>query len=98
RRRGRCRRRIAGSRNIVVASADSDGTDGPTNRAGGIGDGSTVDRIRARNLDLPAELRRHNSLSVLERLGDAIQTGNTGTNVQDLRVLYVGDNRSPRVD
>ncbi len=83
--------RIAGSRRIVVASVDSDGSDGPTEMAGGIVDGETMDRARAAGLDVFAELRQHDSTRVLRRLGDAIFTGVRGTNVQDLRVVYVGE-------
>jgi len=82
--------RIAGSRNIVIASVDSDGTDGPTNVAGGIVDGDSMERIRQLGFDLGEELKRHNSSPVLEKLGDSIVTGNTGNNVRDLRVIYVG--------
>ena len=82
--------RIAGSKNIVIASADSDGTDGPTNVAGGIVDGTTMQRIDEAGFNLDEELRRHNSHAVLKTLDDTIQTGNTGTNVRDLRVVYVG--------
>ena len=86
--------RIAGSRNIVVASADSDGTDGPTTYAGGIADGETLARARAEGFDVAAELANHNSNAVLTRLGDAINTGVRSTNVRDLRVVYVGGRSS----
>jgi glycerate-2-kinase len=82
--------RIAGSKNIVVASVDSDGTDGPTTLAGGIVDGLTIERIHASGFDVIEELRRHNSSPVLETLGDAVVLGNTGTNLRDLRVVLVG--------
>ncbi len=82
--------RIAGSKNIVIASADSDGTDGPGNFAGGIVDGYSMERIKTAGFDLAEELRHHNSTPVLQALGDNIYTGNTGTNVRDLRVIYVG--------
>jgi glycerate-2-kinase len=82
--------RIAGSEHIVVGSVDSDGTDGPTDVAGGIVDGTTADRVRAAGLDLALELRRHNSNPVLEALGDNAIIGNTGTNLRDIRVVFVG--------
>ena len=85
--------RISGSKNIVIGSVDSDGTDGPTNIAGGIVDGETVERIKQSGLDLNAELKRHNSTPVLEALGDAVILGNTGTNLRDLRVAYVSGKR-----
>ncbi len=82
--------RIAGSRRIVIGSADSDGSDGPTDYAGGIVDGETVARAAAAGLDVATELRRHNTNGLLRGIGDAIDTGILKTNVQDLRVVYVG--------
>lgn len=81
---------IDGRRNIVVASADSDGTDGPTYVAGGIVDGHTMERVREADIDIFRELDNHNSYAVLEKLGDHIITGARGTNVRDLRVVYIG--------
>jgi glycerate 2-kinase len=82
--------RIAGCRDVVMASVDSDGTDGPGKFAGGIVDGFTFDRVKAAGFDLAAELRHHNSTPVLQALRDTVYTGNTGTNVRDLRIIYVG--------
>jgi glycerate 2-kinase len=82
--------RIAGSRRIVIGSADSDGSDGPTDYAGGIVDGDTVQRAAEAGLDVAEELRRHNTCGLLSAIGDAIDTGILKTNVQDLRVVYVG--------
>jgi glycerate 2-kinase len=81
--------RIAGSSDIVIASVDSDGTDGPTSLAGAVVDGSTVTRVKAAGFDLETELRHHNSTAIFEALGDAIVLGNTGTNLRDLRIVYV---------
>ncbi len=83
---------IAGSRRIVIGSADSDGSDGPTDYAGGIVDGDTVQRAAEAGLDVAEELRRHNSCGLLRGIGDAIDTGILHTNVQDLRVVVVGPN------
>ena len=85
--------RIAESQNVVIASADSDGTDGPTNAAGGIVDGYTMGRAGGIGIDVFEELRRHNSNGALGKLGDTILTGVLGTNVQDLRIVYVGGDR-----
>jgi glycerate 2-kinase len=82
--------RIAGSKNIVIASADSDGTDGPTDAAGGIVDGYTIERANEKNINVLEELEEHNSYNVLSKLDDLIFTGARGTNVQDLRIVYVG--------
>lgn len=81
---------IAGSANIVVASVDSEGTDGPTDVAGGIADGRTLDRVAEAGLDFASEMENHNSGGALEVLGDAVITGMRGQNVRDLRVVYVG--------
>lgn len=85
--------RIAGSPHSVVASVDSEGTDGPTDAAGGIVDGDTVLRAQAAGLDIGQELANHNSHGVLGALGDLIYTGVRGTNVRDLRLIYVGGQR-----
>lgn len=81
--------KIAGSKRIVVASIDTDGTDGPTRIAGGVVDGYTLKRAEEKGLDIFESLVRHNSSEVLMSLQDAIFTGPTGTNVMDLDVLVV---------
>ena len=73
-----------------MAAIDTDGTDGPTEFAGGLTDGMTVDRARALGIDPHDALRRHDSSTLLQALGDVIVTGTTGTNVCDLNVIYVG--------
>jgi glycerate 2-kinase len=75
---------------IVVCALDTDGTDGPTNLAGGLTDGSTVVRAAKNGYDLYRELLKHNITPLLTKLGDAIDTGSTGTNVNDLVVVVVG--------
>jgi len=81
---------ISDSPRIVVASADSDGADGPTDVAGAIVDGTTLRRAAQMGIDLEGELRRHNAHPVFHVLGDTIDTGVRKTNVRDLRVVYVG--------
>ena len=83
--------RLAGSTRSVVASVDSDGNDGPTDSAGGIVDGQTVVRAHAGGHDVFAQLRRHDTSTLLGALGDTVHTGVRGTNVQDLRVVYVAE-------
>jgi len=85
---------IDGSRNIVIGSVDSDGTDGPTNTAGGIADGQTMSRLHEEGIDLYAELNNHNSEFVLNRLNDIIHTGSTSTNMRDIRVIYIGSRKN----
>jgi glycerate 2-kinase len=82
--------KIHSSRKIVIASVDSDGTDGPTDIAGGIVDGLTLTRAWHAGIAFFDELKNHNSTGVLQRLQDTIKTGAQGTNVQDLRVTYIG--------
>jgi len=88
--------KIDGSKRIVLVSMDTDGTDGPTEIAGGIVDGLTSKRAKERNLDIFRNLMKHNSSRVLTDLEDAIVTGATGTNVMDLNVIVIGDNRLER--
>lgn len=81
---------------LSIAAIDTDGTDGPTDIAGGISDGTTVDRARRKGFDVYEHLKTHNSSSVLKAIGDDIITGNTGTNLCDLNVVYISD-RAQRV-
>jgi glycerate 2-kinase len=73
----------------ALASAGTDGIDGPTDAAGAYADSTTIDRARAMGLDADAALQAHDSYSFFQRLGDAIVTGPTGTNVGDLQILLV---------
>lgn len=86
--------RIEGSEDIVIASADSDGADGPTDYAGGIVDGDTMARARRASVNISGELRRHNSAAALAGLGDSISTGIQKTNVQDLRIIHVARSKA----
>jgi len=81
--------KIGGNENITVASIGTDGTDGPTNIAGGIADGCTLKRAREMGIDIFKNLMNHNASYALERLGDAIYTYPTGTNVMDLRLIVI---------
>jgi hydroxypyruvate reductase len=72
---------------VVIASAGTDGRDGPTDAAGGIVDGGTADRIRAAGLDPEALLLDNDSYRALSAAGDLLVTGPTGTNVADLVLI-----------
>ncbi len=85
--------KIAGSENILIATLDTDGTDGPTDIAGGIADGYTMKRAKEKGVDLYENLMRHNSSFVLRELEDAIITGQTGTNVMDLNVIVISEDQ-----
>jgi glycerate 2-kinase len=75
---------------ILLMAVATDGGDGPTDAAGAVVTGSTVDRARAMGLDPHAALARNDSYSFFKALGDLIQTGPTGTNVNDLLFILVG--------
>jgi len=77
-------------RPMVVLGIDTDGTDGPTDIAGALCDGETLRRAEALAVDIPKALRDHDVTPTLLKLGDAVITGSTGTNVNDLRLLLVG--------
>jgi hydroxypyruvate reductase len=78
---------IAGLENVVVLSAGTDGSDGPTDAAGAIADGRTL----TRNPRAPEFLARNDSYRYFEGLGDLIVTGPTNTNVMDVRLILVGE-------
>jgi len=80
---------IAGRPDVCLCALDTDGTDGPTHIAGGLVDGTTMARARAKGLDPYQSVLAHDSSTVLRAVDDAVLTGNTGTNVCDLNVIYV---------
>jgi hydroxypyruvate reductase len=80
---------IDGLDGAVVLSAGTDGTDGVTDAAGGIVDGSTIQRGRAKGLDATAFLTRNDSNRFLKATDDLLITGPTFTNVMDLQVMLV---------
>ena len=75
---------IRGLDDVVVVAVGSDGTDGPTDAAGGIVDGESADRIAATGTKPEVYLDNNDSYHALAAVGDLIQTGPTGTNVNDL--------------
>ena len=77
---------IAGVDNLVIFSAGTDGSDGPTDAAGAVADGETL----ARNPDARRYLDRNDSYNYFEALGDLVMTGPTNTNVMDVRIILVG--------
>jgi glycerate-2-kinase len=83
---------------MLVASAGTDGIDGPTDAAGAVVDASTLDRARARGLDAVASLADNDAYAFFAPLGDLIMWGPTGTNVGDLHVLLVPPAATSRRD
>jgi hydroxypyruvate reductase len=80
---------IDGLDDVVVLSADSDGTDGPTDAAGGIVDGATITRAKAKDLDATMFLARNDAYHFLRATGDLFVTGPTLTNVMDLQITLM---------
>jgi len=80
---------IEGYDGVAAIAVGTDGTDGPTDLAGGLVDGGTVERAERLGVDPHGALRAHDSAPALRELGDAVRTGPTGTNVMDLRVILV---------
>jgi hydroxypyruvate reductase len=80
---------IAGLQNVLILSAGTDGTDGPTDAAGAIADGTTLVRAQALGLNAPAFLANNDSYRFFEATGDLIKTGPTGTNVADIQLVLV---------
>jgi glycerate 2-kinase len=81
-----CAPKIAGE-NIAVLSAGTDGIDGNSPAAGAVVDGTTVERARLASLAVDEYFAGFNSFPLFRRLGDVIETGPTGNNVRDLRIL-----------
>jgi hydroxypyruvate reductase len=80
---------IAGLKDVVILSGGTDGTDGPTDAAGAIADGSTIARAQASGLDAARFLADNDSYRFFDSLGGLIKTGPTGTNVADLQIVLV---------
>ena len=80
---------IAGCKDTAVFSFGSDGTDGPTDAAGGYCDGRTRAALAAKSISIPDVLRQNDSYHALQACGGLIVTGPTGTNVNDLSVLLI---------
>ena len=79
--------RLSGRRDVVLFSLGSDGTDGPTDAAGGIVDGDTASSLERLGLKVDQVLEDNDSYHALERVDGLIMTGATGTNVNDVAVL-----------
>lgn len=80
---------LDGVEGIVMLSAGTDGTDGPTDAAGAVADGHTIRRSHALGLNPSDFLSENDSYHFFEKLEDLIKTGPTNTNVMDLRILLI---------
>ena len=81
--------KIDGMEDTIIVGSATDGSDGPTDAAGAIADGTTVARARALGLDPLQYLADNDSYHFFGRLGDLITTGPTNTNVNDLIFVLV---------
>jgi hydroxypyruvate reductase len=80
---------LDGTPGVTVFSAGTDGIDGPTDAAGAVADASTLRRAAVLRLDPREFLANNDSYHFFQRAGGLIQTGPTGTNVMDVRILLL---------
>ncbi len=78
---------LNGREGIVVLSAGTDGTDGPTDAAGAVADSQTIQRAEALGLNPADFLSNNDAYHFFEKLEDLVKTGPTNTNVMDLRIV-----------
>lgn len=81
---------IAGVHHAAVFSVGSDGTDGPTDAAGGYVDGDTAKMLADQGIRIADVLQQNDSYHALKAADGLIVTGPTGTNVNDVAVALVG--------
>ncbi|MEG1857927.1 MAG: MOFRL family protein, partial [Pseudoflavonifractor sp.] len=80
---------IRGLDHVAVFSVGSDGTDGPTDAAGGYADGTTADILGGQGIEIADVLQENDAYHALEKSGGLVITGPTGTNVNDVAVVLV---------
>ena len=81
---------IAGIPGAAVFSVGSDGTDGPTDAAGGYADYETAGTLKAQGIEIYQVLQDNDAYHALQKSGGLIITGPTGTNVNDVAVALLG--------
>lgn len=82
---------ISGLKHVAVFSVGSDGTDGPTDAAGGYVDGDTVSAAEEKGLSIEKSLQENDSYTLLGEIDGLILTGPTGTNVNDVAVVLIDE-------
>jgi hydroxypyruvate reductase len=80
---------IDGAEAVVLLSAGTDGSDGPTNAAGAFADHTSMQRAKQAGLDIQQHLANNDAYPFFQRLGDLLTTGPTGTNVMDMNVILI---------
>jgi hydroxypyruvate reductase len=76
---------------ITMASIGTDGSDGPTDAAGAVADGSTVSKAQEKGIDIQSYIENNDSYHFFKAIDDLIITGPTNTNVMDVRIVIVED-------
>ena len=82
-------RKLKGLRDVALLSIDTDGTDGPTDAAGGLVDSYTAEALEEEGLDIDYFLQTHDSYEALRKANALLITGPTRTNVNSLVVAVV---------
>ncbi|MBQ0059545.1 MAG: glycerate kinase [Lachnospiraceae bacterium] len=80
---------IAGLKDTAIFSVGSDGTDGPTDAAGGYTDGATSDQLAEKGISIFQVLQENDAYNALKETDGLIMTGATGTNVNDFAALLI---------
>jgi len=80
---------LEGLSDVCLIAVGSDGTDGPTDAAGGVVDGDSAARMRQNGVDPAEALEQNNSYHALSACGGLVITGPTGTNVNDVAIVLV---------
>jgi glycerate-2-kinase len=80
---------LQGTSGILLLSAGTDGTDGPTDAAGAFADGNTVSRAQHLGLSAEKHLNENNAYPFFKALDDLLITGPTRTNVMDMQILLI---------
>ena len=80
---------LNGQHGIFVMSCDTDGIDGNSGVAGAFATPNTIKETKKIGLNAKKLLDDHNSLIYFEKIGNIIETGPTGTNINDFRVFYI---------
>jgi len=86
---------LEGLPDVLLVSFATDGTDGPTDAAGAVADGKTLERARGKGMDPARHLAAHDAYPCLDAIGDLIRTGPTNTNVNDLMLILCGQGPPP---
>jgi glycerate 2-kinase len=81
--------KIEGLNRVLIVSLSTDGIDGPTDAAGALVDGETLQHSRNLGLDARRFIKNNDSYSFFSRIGGLVFTGPTGTNVNDVTILII---------